>query len=223
MAAFPLDDTGARIVSTTVADAATAHLRRMLFSGKLEAGQVLRDTTLAKELGIARPTVRTAVDRLVSEGLLEREPGRSARVRTFSADDIRDIFDVRRLIEMQAVRLIIDDRHDTTGIARALEAFRRAGDTWESGPDADARFHLAVVAASASPRLTSMFRGITSEVLLMIGLLRSRYGTLTELYEEHARLLQALERGDRGQALALWSEHISDAESYLIGSLPPAG
>lgn len=65
----------ARISPTSVADAAEAHLRGLLFGGAWSAGQELRDTVLARELGIARPTVRAAIHRLISEGLLEREPG----------------------------------------------------------------------------------------------------------------------------------------------------
>lgn len=207
------------ISSTSVADAAEAHLRRLLFSGALKAGQELRDTVLAKQLGIARPTARTAVLRLIAEGLLEREPGHSARVRSFTADDVRDIYSVRRLIEFDAVRQITTQSLSTEGIRVALTAFARAGDTWESGPDADTLFHTAVVAATRSPRLTRTFEGLASEMRLMIGLLRSRYSSLTELYDEHAGLLAALESGDTDRALTLWAEHISDAERYLLGSL----
>lgn len=218
----PLGTGASSITSTTVADAAEAHLRRLLFSGALQAGQELRDTVLAKELGIARPTARTAVLRLISEGLLERQPGHSARVRTFTAGDVADVYRVRRLVEFEAVRLITEGGRDTTAVARALDAFRLAGDTWEAGPDADARFHTAVVGAAGSPRLARMFEQLASEMRLMIGLLRSRYSTLTELYDEHAALLAALESHDTRAALALWADHIDDAEGYLMASLPDA-
>lgn len=209
----------ANLASVSVADAAEEHLRSLLFSGSLPAGEELRDTVIAQELGIARPTARMAVQRLVSEGLLEREPGHSARVRTFTAEDIEDIYRLRRILEFEAVRIITEEGRDTREIAAALDEFRRAGDTWEAGPDADARFHSAVVAASGSPRLTRMFAILASEIRLMIGLLRSRYGTLTELYDEHAALLQALKSGDTATALKLWADHIDDAERFLTTSL----
>lgn len=210
---------GSAIVSVSVADAAEGHLRRLLFSGALKAGQELRDTVIAKELGIARPTARTAVLRLISEGLLEREPGHSAKVRTFTADDVRDIYSVRRLLEFEAVSTITVHARSTTAIARALSAFAQAGDSWEAGPDADTLFHTAVVAAAGSPRLSRMFDGIASEMRLMVGLLRSRYSGLAELYDEHAQLLESLESRDTTRALALWAEHIDDAEGYVLSSL----
>ncbi|GAA4156779.1 FCD domain-containing protein [Leifsonia shinshuensis] len=225
MANDPDTAPAARIATTTpiatlsVADAAEAHLRALLFGGAFEAGQELRDTVLARELGIARPTARTAVLRLISEGLLERRPGRSARVRTFTAADVKDSYDVRRLIEFEAVRIITQQSRSTTRIEEALADFKKAGDSWEAGPDADARFHTAVVAATGSPRLTRMFDALATEMRLMIGLLRSRYADLTELYDEHAVLLAALQSRDTGAALTLWEEHIRDAERYLTASL----
>lgn len=207
------------ITPMSVADAAEAHLRRLLFSGALKAGQELRDTVIAKDLGIARPTARTAVLRLISEGLLEREPGHSARVRTFTADDVRDIYAVRRLLEFEAVTRITVHKRSTAGIAVTLSAFAQAGDSWEAGPDADTLFHTAVVAAAGSPRLSRMFEGIASEMRLMVGLLQSRYSGLAELYDEHANLLAGLESGDTERVLALWAEHIDDAEGYVLSSL----
>lgn len=208
-----------RISATSVAVAAEAHLRGLLFQGAWAAGTELRDTVLARELGIARPTVRAAIHQLIAEGLLEREPGHSARVRSFTTDDVRDIYLVRRLIEFEAVRAIMTSRRSTARIHLALEAFARAGDSWEAGPDADTRFHSAVVAAAGSSRLTRTFDGLASEMRLMIGLLRSRYRGLAELYEEHAQLLNGIESGDRARALRLWGQHIDDAEAHVLNSL----
>lgn len=207
------------LTSTSVADAAEVHLRRLLFSGSFQPGQVLKDTVLAKDLGIARPTVRTAVLRLVSEGLLEREPGHSARVRAFTEEDVTDIYRARRLFELEAVRVISAESRDTGEIRNALAAFQSLGDTWEAGFGADAQFHTAVVAAAGSPRLTRMFESVASEMRLMTGLHRLRYGTLTEICSEHAALLDTLQSGDTPMALQLWEEHIDDTERYVRASI----
>lgn len=151
----------------------------------------------------------------MAEGLLERQPGHSARLRTFTADDVADLYRARRLIEFDAVATIVAESRSTVGIAEALRSFDRAGKTWEYGPDADAEFHIAVVAAAGSPRLTRTFTSLTSEMRLLTALLRSRYESLNELYEEHAVLLEALESGDGERALRLWREHVDDAERFL--------
>lgn len=203
----------------SVAEAAAAHLRVMLFEATLRPGEELRDTDIAGQLGIARPTARAAVAALVAEGLLERRPGHSARVRRFTAADIHDIHRVRRLVETEAVRAIIVDGLDTTPIREALDAFRRVGDRWEAGPDADVRFHHAVVAATGSERLARTFQATATEMRLLVAGLRDRYRSLGELYDEHDALLAALEAGDLGAALRAWEEHLADAERFLAGAL----
>lgn len=207
------------IQSVSIADAAEAQLRTMLFNGDIEPGQELKDTMLAEEFGIARPTVRTVVQRLVAEGLLERRPGHSAHVRTVTVDDVEDLYRVRRLIEFEAVRIIIAEGRTTTAVDESLNAFRQAGETWGAGPDADAAFHTAVVHAAGSPRLSRAFNAVSAEMRLMVGLLRTRYSSLSELFDEHSSLLHELAGGDVDEALRLWADHIDDAKTFLTESL----
>lgn len=207
------------IAPMSVADAAEAHLRSLLFRGEFQGGEVLRDTVIAQQLGIARPTARTAVQRLISEGLLEREPGHSARVRLFTARDVRDIYQVRRMLEFEAVRIITSNNQPTAAIEIALTQFDRTSEFWEAGPDSDVRFHSAVVDSAGSLRLSRMFTSLVSEMRLLIGLLKSRYRNLSELYEEHAVLLRALQGRDTDAALELWAAHIDDAEQYITALL----
>ena len=207
------------IEPVSVADAVGSHLRTMLLSGAFAAGSELKDAVIAKQLGVARPTARVAVQKLVAEGLLERPPGHSARVRTFEAADVADIYHVRRLIEFEAVRIVTTQNRSTDDIAAALERFERVGESWEAGPDADAQFHSAVVRSTGSLRLTRMFVGLASEMRLMIALLRPHYSTLKELYAEHTELLRVLNSRDTEAALDQWASHLEDAETYLITSL----
>jgi DNA-binding GntR family transcriptional regulator len=185
------------------------------------AGTELKDTTIAAEFRVARPTARVAVQRLVAEGLLERPPGHSARVRQFTAADVRDIYRLRRLLEFESIEIVMAERKSTRGVAGALDHFRAVGinDSWEAGPDADTAFHSAVVRATDSERLRRMFGLLSSEMRLMIALLRPHYGSLTELYDEHADLLNALESGDEVRARTLWRSHLDDAERFLIDAV----
>ena len=90
--------------AVTVADAVRTRLERSLLAGDYSAGAQIKDSHVAETLGVARPTARVAVQGLIAAGFLERETGRSARVRRFSVQDVADIFRVRRLIEFEAVR-----------------------------------------------------------------------------------------------------------------------
>lgn len=204
------------IDTVTVADAVRSRLERSLLAGDYPAGAEVRDTHVAQQLGVARPTARVAVQALIADGFLVRESGKSARVRQFSEDDVADIFRVRRLIEFEAVRSVCKGA-DTSGIASSLEKFSEVKDDqdWESAAQADMYFHSSVVAAAHSPRLSNLFHAISTEIRLLLALLRPHYPYIATLRDEHRGLLDALDARDSELALRLWTAHLEDAETFL--------
>jgi DNA-binding GntR family transcriptional regulator len=203
--------------TVTVADAVRTRLERSLLAGDYPAGAPIKDSHVAQRLGVARPTARIAVQGLIADGFLEREIGRSARVRRFSVQDVADIFRVRRLIEFEAVRSVCQGGADTEPISNSLARFSEVKDDqdWETAAQADMGFHAAVVAAADSPRLSRLFQAISTEIRLLMALLRPRYPHISTLHDEHAVLLNALSAGDPEEALQLWTAHLNDAEVFL--------
>lgn len=204
------------IDTVTVADAVRLRLERSLLAGDYPAGADVKDTHVAQQLGVARPTARVAVQALIASGLLVRENGKSAKVRQFSLDDVADIFRVRRLIEFEAVRSVCKGAN-TAAVQLSLDKFLDVKDDgdWETAAEADMGFHAAVVAAAGSPRLSALFQTISTEIRLLLALLRPRYARISALHDEHTELLQALTSGDTDQALHLWAAHLDDAETFL--------
>jgi len=202
--------------AVTVADAVRTRLERSLLAGDYSAGAQIKDSHVAEKLGVARPTARVAVQGLIADGFLERETGRSARVRRFSAQDIADIFRVRRLIEFEAVRSVCQGAI-TEPISKSLAKFSEVRDDqdWETAAQADMGFHAAVVAAADSPRLSRLFQTISTEIRLLMALLRPRYLQVSTLHDEHTVLLNALIAGNPEEALQLWDAHLNDAEEFL--------
>jgi DNA-binding GntR family transcriptional regulator len=202
----------------SVADAAANELRRRLLAGEYAAGQELRDTELASELGAARPTIRAAVQTLVGDGLLERGRGHSARVRSFTAFDAVDLYRVRQPIEAAAVRLIIEQRRPLAGLQHALDAFMALPDdvSWAVVADHDIAFHRAMFTAAGSPRLLRTFTGVAAELRLLIAQLRPAYRGARELASEHAVLLDALQSGPLSRASEAWRAHLEIAERFFL-------
>ncbi|MFB7893597.1 GntR family transcriptional regulator [Microbacterium sp. NPDC056044] len=207
----------------TVADAATNRLRDSLFAGEFVAGEEIKDTQIATAYGIARPTARVAVQQLINEGMLVRPPGFSARVRTFDPAQVRDIYRVRRLIELDAVREIVSTKPPLAGVADALEGFAHlqgGEDDWSRIAAADVAFHTAVVDAAGSPRLQQFFGGITSEIRLLIALLKNQYSGGDALYHEHEALYRLLQGGTPvAEVEASWIVHLDSAERFLAQHL----
>jgi DNA-binding GntR family transcriptional regulator len=207
-----------KIQPVSVADAVAEALRGRLLAGHYAPGEQLRDTELSAEFAAARPTVRAAVAVLVAEGLLERGRGKSAVVKSFTADDAIDLYRVRRPIEAAAVDLVLVNRPSLEGVAAALAAFSALGEavSWDVVADHDIAFHRAVFAAAGSARLARTFDEVSAELRLLIAMLRPAYGSVAELAAEHAGLLDALRSGDAGRARTAWSTHFDGSERFFL-------
>jgi DNA-binding GntR family transcriptional regulator len=205
------------IQAVSVADAVADELRRRLLAGVYRGGEQLRDTELSVEFGVARPTVRAAVQMLVADGLLERGRGRSAEVRSFTAEDAVDLYRLRRPIEATAVSFVIAEHRGLDGIQATLDAFLRMseGTSWDLVADHDIAFHRAVLVAAGSPRLLRTFDDVGAELRLLIAQLRPVYANVADLAAEHADLLAVLHAGDMVRAQAAWTEHFDDAERFF--------
>ncbi|MEV0570440.1 GntR family transcriptional regulator [Dactylosporangium sp. NPDC050588] len=202
----------------TVADAVADELRRRLLTGQYQGGEQLRDTELAQEFGVARPTVRAAVQMLVADGLLERGRGRSAQVRSFTAEDAIDLYRLRRPVEAVAVEMVVAQIRPLDGVESAMRAFAALDDTvsWDVVADHDVAFHRAVFLAAGSPRLLRTFDEVSAELRLLIAQLRPTYRSVSDLAHEHELLLVALRAGDVTQALAAWNEHFHGSEQFFL-------
>jgi DNA-binding GntR family transcriptional regulator len=80
-------------------------LRDLVVTGRLRPGERLNEVELANALGISRGPLREAIQRLRSEGLLTTIANRGAYVRTFTPQQLRDLYEVRIALETHAVRL----------------------------------------------------------------------------------------------------------------------
>lgn len=206
------------IRTITVADAVADELRRRLLSGRYEGGQQLRDTELSVEFGVARPTIRAAVQMLVADGLLERGRGRSAKVRSFTAEDAVDLYRLRRPIEAVAVELLVTGHQPFDNIEVAMRDFASLADDvpWELVSDHDVAFHRALFVAAASPRLLRTFDEVSAELRLLIAQLRPTYDSVADLAHEHELMLVALKSRDLARAKAAWVEHFDESERFFL-------
>lgn len=202
-------------------DAVAAALRDQLLDGARAPGQLLRDTELAEEFGAARPTIRAAVQVLAAQGLVTRDRGRSARVPTFSAVDIADLYTARAAIEVAAVDLI--ERHSSpiTPLTTALAHLERLAPdaAWRTVVEADVAVHEALVASAGSPRLLRLFGGLATETLLVIALQRSLYESIGDLVDEHRRIVFALKRKRYDSCRRLLREHFDHTVVKLAPTL----
>ncbi len=97
-----------------LAKIALKSLRDSILSGKLVPNETYNEIALAKKLGISRTPVREALLELSSQGLITFLPRVGVRINHFTEQDVKEIFELRKAIELFAVAKVSKDflRHD---------------------------------------------------------------------------------------------------------------
>ena len=205
-------------------DALARALRQSVFDGSLAPGTYLREVQVATSYGVAVHTVRSAIQLLVTEGVLRHTPHRGTHVPELDSDDVVDIFRLRAALESEAVRLILAAGTPPAAASAAtarLEALPSDA-TWDLVVDGDLAFHRGVIADAGSPRLARAYSGAQSEIQLCMAQLRPTYERPAEEAAEHRELLDALLLGDPTAADQAFRKHWDEAMSSLLHLLATA-
>lgn len=209
----------------TQVDRLAAVLRARVLAGDLPPGHRLREEALAAEHGVARHTVRAALRALAAQRLAVVEPHRGVRVAALDGDALRDLFELRTALEVEAARLLAD-RHGLDPWPPGVEAAAAALDAACAVrvPDraavdaAHAALHHALVAAAGSPRITAAHAGLEAEGRL--ALVQSRAALPVD---RMARLHRDLLAGLRAEGPDALRRHLHEGAALAGGGGPAPG
>lgn len=217
-------DTAANPPPRIAGQQAYARLRGLILDGVLRPGERLLEERLAADLGISRTPVREALARLRSEGFLAGEGRRGLAVRQYSADDVRDIYDFRAIVEGHAAALAAD-RATPADIARLHEAnerMRQGIERWVRTPTRRERvsevrlLHEAVVEACHSQRAAMLLRSLVEIPLVLRAASCYSDEQLWRCREEHERVSEAIEARESRRAEMLMAEHIFRSRDLVL-------
>lgn len=198
-------------------------LREGILSLHIEPGTHLTEAVLAREFGVSTTPIREALQQLVQHGLADRETARGVTVHEITPDEIRDIFELRIMLEPAALR---DSAHnlsepDWESLRRHLE---RARDLLDRGDivavaECNGEFHWGLVARAGNRLLLKWLSELRDRHRLI-----SVHGwavanhSLRE-WDEHCEILQAARQGQIETAAELLANHIRRfMETTLQGS-----
>ncbi len=210
-----LPDLSPLVVPRKLAEDAAAVLREQILTGGLRRGTHLVEAKLASRLGVSRGTIREAFKALVADGLIEEEPRRGAFVVTLSADDVREIYEVRAAVEGCAAR-VLARRADPEAIAELvavvaeIRAAARSGDL-PAVRRADLRFHERLCALSGNGRLHEIFIRYVPAIQTLLHFDQVPYASLDASADEHRVLLDAIESRDVALSSRLLEAHVVEA------------
>ncbi|HET7172216.1 MAG TPA: GntR family transcriptional regulator [Gaiellales bacterium] len=203
-------------------ESAASILRRRILDGALGPGARLPEEQTSAELSVSRHTLRAALRQLVAEGLLRHEPHRGVHVPILTPADVRDVFRLRRLIELDAVEGIAITGDVPRAAVEAVDGLVALGRTagWHEVVEPDLRFHSALVDAAGSLRLARTYAAIQAEIAYCLVQLRPHYDRPEQVAREHRELLDAIVARNAALAVELMRTHLLDAEAHLLGALP---
>lgn len=206
-------------------------VRQLVRDGFLRPGEVFTEGSVANQLGVGRTPCREAVSRLAHEGLVKRLPKRGVLVRALQADDVRDLYSVRRALEVLCVEQVAEAISDD-GVGQlksVLDSARdavHAGVSWREYRVHDLRFHDLLWALSGNRRARELLRSLHDAVIL--DPLFERYADMPNQQQvslaEHTRIVDALAEGDRQGAIESVRDHCDaytrDLVALLTGRRP---
>ncbi|GID94317.1 GntR family transcriptional regulator [Amorphoplanes digitatis] len=203
--------------SHSLVDLAYDRLSREILSGRTDPGERLVEEQLTRRLGISRAPLREALRLLAQQGLVEHIPRRGVRVATLSDDDVRELYEVRDVLERHAVACIPPDA-DLAAVRAALEVMRKATEAGDRLAIADAHrlFHVAVVALGGNRQLSALYESVLVRLQLYMAVNLRREAEVAEPSDgvhRHERLLAALAQGDTDTIVSALSAH--GARTYL--------
>lgn len=196
-----------------------AVLRERIAAGQLAPGSKLSEEALCEALGVSRNTLREAFSTLAAEHVITRIPNRGVFVSLPTADDIRELYRVRRYLEPAAIAWSsTTDFQALHGAIERAQAARDAGSVpGMAGANQD--FHAAVVALAGSERLNLLMMQVLAEMRLVFHSMVANPVFHAPYVEDNARILGLLEADRRGEAAALMADYLGRAEEQLLEAL----
>ncbi|MEE5989840.1 MAG: putative HTH-type transcriptional regulator YdfH [Firmicutes bacterium ADurb.Bin354] len=205
---------------TPLRDVVCKTLRRAILAGKMPPGTRLLEVHLADEMGVSRTPIREAIRVLEQEGLVIMRPRRGAEVAKITVPQMRDVLELRTVLDVLAVELACERAtdEDIKEIEKAAKEFEQAvydGDLHVM-IERDTVFHRMLVAGSHNKKLIVVNHDMEDQVN------RYRYETEKEasargtLLKDHEAIIKAIKERDKNAASEAARVHVSrQMEEFL--------
>lgn len=164
----PQRSTFAPIRAGSLVGTVCGQVREAILRGEIRAGEPLRDSVLAADMGVSRAPVREALRLLEQSGLVVKSANKPYRVTSIDREDLGELAVLRIALETTAARLVIARRADLSAVRAALADMQAA---WQRGDiaeinDLDLRFHRCIVAAAGVGRLLVKHDELVDQLVL---------------------------------------------------------
>lgn len=196
-------------------------VKEKILSGELAGGSEVKIQALADDMGVSIVPVREALRMLASDGFIDIRPRRSPVVSSIELADVLEINQIRQALEPLALEAAVENHTpETLEACRAVVAEdEQAEDLWHK-VELNRRFHLALLEPAAQPRVLRLIEDQYDGISRFAQFLVVGSGVFEGApHREHQRLLEAVERRDAAEAVALMGEHLAASTERVRAAL----
>lgn len=198
-------------------------LRKAILRGDLSPNERLMEMQLANRLGVSRTPVREAIRKLELEGLVVMLPRRGAKVAQITVKSIKDVLEIRRVLEVLAVTKACKNITDEE-IGRLKTSFKDfkeivGSDDLTKVAECDVEFHEIIYNATNNPKLIGILHNLREQMY------RYRVEYIKDktshqmLVKEHEEMLNAIINRDAKMAGKIAVKHIDNQEESVMNSI----
>lgn len=196
-------------------------LRGAISAGAIRPGTKLPEVRLTRQLDISRHTLRSGFQILAAEGLVERHPNRGVFVHQPTAEDIAEVYRVRRVLEVGAVRTAefpVEELEQLHRIVSSAEAARDRGDV-QAMAQANQVFHRTIAAQVRSAMIDALMEQVLARMRLAFHAKSEQPSFHHTFIERNRELARLLSTGERQAAEDYLVDYLADAEAELLEHL----
>jgi len=195
-------------------------IKKKIVCHEFKPGERVIDKHIAEDLGVSRSLVRQAFNILEKQELLVQVPRSGFFVREITKKDVKEIYDIRKLLETEATRLAIPRLKDKD-IKRIEKIFREAEEELKEGIvkktiKADAKLHEMIYTNCGNQRLVKLIKKYSSQYVFYRIIDLSHIKRAKEAYQEHFKIFKVVKRRDVKKATQLMSKHIEHAKEIIL-------
>ncbi len=205
----------------TRAEAAHSKLKDAILGNEMPAGSQAMEPELALHYGVSRATIREALIRLESEGLIEIVPRRGARVLPVVADDMREIYQLLISLESDAAyelatRGLVEQEIDVLTLANSSMVQALEKEDLAAWADADDAFHRGILDIHGNKRLGKIVTSLMNQAHRARLVTRKFRPLPTKSIEEHSQILDAIRNREADAARDLFKAHRKKSAQEIL-------
>ncbi|MGX5732915.1 GntR family transcriptional regulator [Bosea thiooxidans] len=187
------------------------YVREQILRGRFPGGSFVEEEEISSALGVSRTPVREAFHRLEAERFIDLLPRRGALVRQVTAQELLDLYEVRRMIEGHAISRICREEIPLPADMQAIldELERMPQDDYFNRVELNRQFHFVMVAAVGNIVLSELYQSLGArQQRVAMTAIHTDPTRIARISREHHALIAALAEWDEEKALAILEQHL---------------